>query len=177
MIKKYYFKEDTFNEPKQDIEVGGGNISLNGKRMDKYSNPEEYRILQAVQKDFPEKFAEVSQKTDLRNPDVTIEGDTVTIRLENGEIIAQEKIENTKFLKAELNGEAKFDFDRLEVGDVISGSVKDKNLEYQITKKDKDLITIKNLLDINDTKEATMTKDQYDKAVISKAIKKIDKKK
>lgn len=81
----------------KDIEIGGATIVINNKKITKSSSPDEYTLIQAIRKDFPEIFGIISTELDLKYYDITIDSAMIIIRDENGKILISKKLKDTEY--------------------------------------------------------------------------------
>jgi hypothetical protein len=87
---------------KKEIEVGGANIVINGKKIDKNNYPLNYELVQAIRKEFPDQFKEFGIDFEETYPDIIIDGNTLILNDESGKEILNKNIEDTKIIKGVL---------------------------------------------------------------------------
>ena len=69
---------------KKEIEIGGANIVINGKKIDKNNYPLNYELVQAIRKEFPGQFKKFGIDFEETYPDIIIDGDTLILNDEQG---------------------------------------------------------------------------------------------
>lgn len=84
---------------KKDIEVGGANITIDGKKINKADQPANYDLIQSIRKEYPDLFKQYGIDFDKKFPDVIINGGDIIINDENGKELLKKKIADTKLIK------------------------------------------------------------------------------
>ena len=90
----------------KNIEVGqdasGVKISVNGKQIDKHSHPNNYALVQAVRKDFSDIFTKIGTEFNVKYPDITIDGNKIILKDENGKVLVDTTVDKTNNVKSVL---------------------------------------------------------------------------
>ena len=87
---------------RKEIEVGGANITVNGKKINKADHPMNYNLIQSIRKEYSDLFKKFGIDFNQKYPDIIIDGDTLILNDEQGNELLKTSINDTKLVKTAL---------------------------------------------------------------------------